>query len=318
MSNDTSNSVRIGLFFDKIHPWIPIMHRPSFYDKYMQRCGQHGCLVSRQSVSADESIMIYAMFALTARFSKADFFGDTDVVDRGETFAAKAAVIKDPLLRTLEEPSLDFLKGCLLLSCHSIAAGQISAGALLTAACVRMAYSLGLNGIDDDHFEDDGTYIEKNLDSEAFVHREDLRRVWWALSDLDTFVCTISCQPFGIERRNMRVLLPVSDVSWFSGRATRSPVMRLQPSQIWKTLQDPTPQPARNWFLVSNHLASCIADTARWPSRPTLDQITELEGSLSCLRLMLPTDFQLRHLQIDAQNFVEGNWIISTHLMFMV
>lgn len=294
------------------------MHRPSFYHKYMRRRGQKGCLVERQHILPDESIMIFAMFALSARFSRAEYFEGTDPVNRGDAFAEHAAVIKDPLIRTVEEPSIEFLKGCVLLCCHSLTAGQISNGALLTGVCVRLAYNLGLNDIDDDQIDEDDNFRENSLDAKAWLHKEELRRVWWAISDLDVFVCTITCQPFGIERSTMRVLLPVSDASWYFGLATKASILRLQPSQTWKSLRDSPQQSARNWFLVSNHLAACIADATRCPSRTSPDQIIEFEGALSCLKLMLPASFQMKDLQIDPKNFAEGNWIISTHLMLMV
>lgn len=294
------------------------MHRPSFYEKYMRRHGQQERLVNRQGMLPDESIMIFAMFALSARFSKAPFFQGTDPVTRGLAFAERAAVIKDPIIRSVEEPSVEFLKGCVLLASHCLTAGQISTGALLTGVCVRLSYNLGLNDIDEDQINEDGTVDEIDLDdSEAWIRKEELRRVWWAISDLDTFVCTVLCQPYGIERRNMRVLLPVSDFWWFEGLPTKSSVLLSQPSQTWKSLQGSPDQSARAWYLVSNHLSSCIADAARRASRTSPDQVIELESALSCLRLALPPTFQLKDLHIDATNFAESNWIIATHLMIL-
>jgi len=294
------------------------MHRPSFYKKYMRRHGQSDRLVDRQSIEPDESIMIFAMFAFSARFSKAAYFDGTDPVTRGDTFAERAAVIKDPIIRTVEEPSLKFVKGCVLLSCHCLTAGQISTGAILTSVCVRLAYNLGLNDIDEDQINEDGTVGENEFDDpEAWIRKEELRRVWWAISDLDTFVCTMLCQPYGIERRSMRVLLPVSDLLWFEGLPTKSSILLLQPSQTWKSLQNAPHQSARAWFLVSNHLSSCIADAARRPSRTSSDQVAELESALSCLKLALPANFQFKDLHIDATNFADSNWIISTHLMIL-
>ncbi len=294
------------------------MHRPLFYDKYVRRHGQNERLVDRQSIVSDESIMIFAMFAFSARFSKAAYFDGTDPTTRGEVFAERAAVIKDPIIRTVEEPSLEFVKGCVLLSCHCLTAGQMSTGAILTSVCVRLAYNLGLNDIDGDQINEDGTVDENDLDdSEAWVCKEELRRVWWAISDLDTFVSTILCQPFGIERRNMRVLLPVSDFLWFERLPTKSSVLLLQPSQTWRSLKGSPHQSGRAWYLVSNHLSSCIADAARLPSRTSSDQIDELESALSCLKLALPANFQLQDLHIDATNFADSNWIISTLLMIL-
>lgn len=297
---------------------MSIMHRPSFYEKYTRCHGQNDRLVDRQSILPDESIMIFAMFALSARFSKASYFDGTDAVTRGNIFAERAAILKDPIIRTVEEPSIEFVKGCVLLSCHCLAAGHISSGAILTSVCVRLAYNLGLNDIDEHQINEDGTVCENDLeDLEVWIRKEELRRLWWAISDLDTFVCTISCQPYGIERRNMRVLLPVSDWSWFGGPRIKPSILLLQPSQTWKSLQSSPHQSARAWFLVSNHLSSCIAEAARRPSQTSPDQVGELESALRCLMLALPVEHQLKDLHVDATNFGDCNWIISTHLMIL-
>lgn len=294
------------------------MHRPSFYQKYLGHHGQQERLVNRRDMQPDESIMIFAMFALSARFSKAPFFEGTDPVTRGLVFAERAAVIKDPIIRSVEEPCVEFLKGCVLLASHCLTSGQISTGALLTGVCVRLAYNLGLNDIDEDQIREDGTVDEIDLDDpDVWVRKEELRRVWWAISDLDTFVCTVLCQPFGIERRSMRVLLPVSDFWWFEGIPTKSSALLPRPSQTWKSLQSSPDQTARAWYLVVNHVSSCIADAARRACRTSPSQVMELESALSCLRLALPASFQLKDLHIDATNVAESNWIIATHLMML-
>jgi hypothetical protein len=308
----------IEIFFENIQPWMGIIHRPLFYQRYEQRKGQTECLVDRDKITPTESIMIFAMFALAARFSTAAFFEASDPVVRGDVFAERAAVIKDPILRTVEEPSLEMMKGCVLLACYCLTAGRLPSGAVLTSACVRMAYNLGLNAIDEDQIRDDGTVDEIDLQSpEDWIHKEELRRLWWAITDLDTFVCTLSCQPYGVDRRRMRVLLPVSDTSWYEGVPMRSSALLFDSRQTWKTLHGLPHQSGRNWFLVSNHLIFCIAEAALQPSRLSEDQLTELESALSCLRLALPANFQLKTLFIDANNIAEGNWIISTHLMVL-
>lgn len=294
------------------------MHRPSFFNRYIRRHGQESRLVDRQSLPPDHTIMIFAIFALSARFSKAPYFDGTDPVTRGATFAERAAIIKDPILRTVEEPSIELLKGCVLLASQCLTAGQMSTGAILLSVCVRYAYNLGLNDLDDDQICEDGTVeIDNADDPEAWIRKEELRRVWWTISDLDTFLCTVSSHPFGIDRQSMRVLLPVSDHSWFEGVPTKSSVLLLHPLQTWKSLQHSATQPARAWFLISNQLSSSVADAARRPSGTPPEQVAELENALGCFKMALPASFQLKQLHVDDGNFVESHWIISTHLMIL-
>ncbi|RVX74537.1 hypothetical protein B0A52_01663 [Exophiala mesophila] len=315
---DTAALDLIHIFFDNIQPWLPIMHRPSFFNRYIRRHNQQDRLVEPQSLPTDHIIMMLSMFALSARFSKAACFDGIDPVTRGIAFAERAAVLKDPIIRTVEEASTELLKACVILASHCLTAGQMASGAVLLSVCVRFAYNLGLNDLDDEQICEDGTVENDDLDdSEAWVRKEELRRVWWAISDLDTFLCTVSSHPFGLDRQSMRVLLPVSDELWFKGVPTKSSVLLLHPSQIWKSLQNSNTQPARTWFLMSNQLSSSVADAARRPSNTSPEQVAELESALGCFKMAMPASFQLKQLHFDDSNFAECHWILSTHLMIM-
>ncbi|EXJ63277.1 uncharacterized protein A1O5_11598 [Cladophialophora psammophila CBS 110553] len=303
----------VGLFFDYIQNWLPILHRPLFYQKYVRVESHYGRVVGRQSVSDHDAILINCVFALAARFSKASFFCSTDPVLRGEAFAERAAAIKDPIIKVIEEPSLEFVKGCALLAFYNICAGHAAPGSLLVSVCVRFAYDLGLNEID----EEDQTNCGTEDGQDAWIQKEELRRLWWVIYELDCFVSTVSCQPYGIERGEIKVLLPVSDHHWFSGCPAGSSYLIQSPGTVWKSLEGSENQSPRAWYLVTNYLKSCFADTARQPKRNTPETQTALEMDLACLKHALPADFQLRSVNMAEHNFGDCNWIISTHFMIL-
>ncbi|KEF53095.1 uncharacterized protein A1O9_11003 [Exophiala aquamarina CBS 119918] len=308
----------IDIFFSKIQPILPIMHRPLFYDRFTQLEEQTRRLVSRRESSQDAAFMIEGIFALTARFSKAAIFHNSLVLDRGQVFANKAAAIKDDIIKTIEEPTLDFVKGCTILAFYYVVSGRLTAGSLLTSVCVRFAYDLGLDKVDEDQSLDDRTYGGEEAGySDAWLRREELRRLWWSIWDLDTFVATLSRQPYAIERGGMKVLLPVSDQQWFSGVPIRSSLLEGEPLNLWRSLQGSPNRNPRAWYLVSNYLMSCIAVAGRKQPRISAVKKLELESALCCLKLALPASFQLRSLYLDDQTSVDGNWIISTHLMII-
>lgn len=309
---------RIDLFFVNIQPLLSIMHRPLFYEKFTQLDRSTRRLASRTEVTQDAAFMIEGIFALTARFSNAVFFHNSPVLDRGQVFANNAASIKDGIIKTIEEPTLEFLKGCILLAFYNISSGVLAAGSLLTSVCVRFAYDLRLDEVDDEQLLHDGTYSREEVGySDAWVHKEELRRLWWCIWELDIFVATLSRQPYTIERGEMKVFLPVSDSQWFSGVPHMSALLDHEPLNLWRSLQGSPNQNPRAWYLVSNYLMSCIAVAGRQQSQVSVVKKAELENALCCLKLALPANFQLRSLYLDDKTFVNGNWIISTHLMII-
>lgn len=313
------HSKRIGLFFDNVQNWLPILHRPQFCAKYLKPNGKSFRIIHRDQVDDHEVVLINCVFALAARFSKASFFVDSDVCMRGDVFAQRAAAIKDIILKAIEEPPLDFVKACALLAFYDLASGQTLPGALLTSLCVRFAYDLGLDEIDHE-YDVNGSLCGQPVDFEdvdAWVQKEEIRRLWWSIYELDCFVATLSCQPYGIERGAIKVFLPVSDHQWFNRIPLRSSFLIQDPSETWKSLKGCQNQSPRAWYLVTNYLKSCFADTDRQARRNTIEAQTELENALVCLKHALPPEFQLRTLNIDESNFRVGNWIISTNLMVL-
>ena len=286
---------------------------------------EDGCgrIIGRQNVNNHEAILILGIFALAARFSKASVFAGTDPSMRGDMFASLAAILKDHEIKDIREPSLDLVKGCILLAFHTLSAGQTSSGALLVSVCVRFAYDLGLDGIDDDDDVVEGMNNEDLVQGgdsdelEAWVDKEDLRRVWWAIFELDTFASTLSIQPYGIERGEIKVLLPVSDEHWFQRRPISSAHLNQRLGTIWKSLERSDNQTPRAWFLVTNYLKSCLADATRQTKRNQMEMRDQLEKDLTCLRLAYPTNFQLSLVSMDDTNYGELNWILSTHLMVL-
>ncbi|OQV10701.1 Fungal specific transcription factor domain-containing protein [Cladophialophora immunda] len=303
----------VGLFFDYIQNWLPVLHRPLFYRKYVGSEDFRGRVVSRQTVCNDDAILINGVFALAARFSKASFFSDTDPVLRGKVFAERAAALKDLVLKGIEEPSLELVKGCVLLAFYNITAGHAAPGSLLVSVCVRFAYDLGLNETDDE----DKIISDAEEDPDVWIRKEELRRLWWVIYELDCFVSTVSCQPYGIERGEIKVLLPVADHQWFNGLSIKSSYLIERPGAIWKSLAGSENQSPRAWYLVANYLKSYFADDARQPKRNTSDMQAALEMDLACFKHALPAGFQLRVMNVNENNFGNANWVISTHCMVL-
>ncbi|KIV95043.1 hypothetical protein PV10_02749 [Exophiala mesophila] len=302
----------IELFFENVHGWVPIIHRPSFYQKFMTSELGTKSLTESTNCTDDAIFMINAIFSLSARFSKNPILCNESNLTRGNSFATAAASVKEAVMKNIETPSLDFVKGCILLAFYHLNSGELSLGSPLTSVCVRFAYDLGVDGVDGISSSDADTYPE------AWIQREELRRIWWSIWELDTFVATLSRQPYAIARGPMDVFLPVSDDDWFSGIPTESQVLDHRLSSLWRSLENSKNQCHRAWFLISNYLMSCAALAGRQTSYKTSpSQTADLQTALCCLKLAIPTNFHLHDLYMDKSNFVNGNWIVSTHLMII-
>ncbi|KIW26101.1 uncharacterized protein PV07_09228 [Cladophialophora immunda] len=308
----------IGNFFDNVQTWLGFVHRPTFYRRYMRCAGQQATLIGRPTLSDDESFMIYAMFAMAARFSTSEHFTRTPIHDRGERFANHAATIKDSIIKTVEEPSLEFVQGCVMLAFYNFAAGQFGPGVVLSSVCVRFAYELCLDETDEDQLDEEGLAIidMPHENAESWLKKEEKRRLWWSIWELDTFASTCSFHPFNIERAEMKVLLPAPNHNWHCSIPARTAFIG-PPESAWNSLQKSPGQSTRAWFLVANYLKSTIIFQSRRSFRHGTISRCRLETALCNLKLSLPDAFHLRSLYLDADNHQDAMWVIATHLMIM-
>ena len=310
--------IRVELYYQNVQPWLPIMHRPLFFEKFVRAANSGRSIVSAGGIDLHAAFMIKGMFALASRFSTSTFFASTPIQNRGQVFASQAVTIKDSIIKSVEEPPLEFVKGCVLLAWYHITAGELAPGSVLTSICVRFAYDLDLDQMDADSHDGDGSANDILGGSDTWVLKEELRRVWWTIWELDTFVATLSRQPYGIDKRSeQRVLLPVADQNWFSRTPAKSSMLDHRPMFAWRGLQSCSNRNPWAWLLICKHIKSCMALASRQQSFISSATIDEFERALCCFKLALPTEFQLRETYLNDQNFVDGNWIISTHLMVL-
>ncbi|KAK5195324.1 hypothetical protein LTR99_010840 [Exophiala xenobiotica] len=306
-----SCSVAIDLvnsFFGKVQPWLPILHRPRFQARYESKLLVSGDVM--KALSADECLLFYGIFALSARFSSHPKFSNIPPNKRGQDFAERA---KDVYTqgRTLKTPSLIYLQGCILLASYFYTSGPTHQGWLVIGVCVRMAYDLGLFEID----EDDWTPASP-VDH---VEKEELRRAWWLVWELDTFASTVSRKPYAIDRKRMSVTLPISDEAWFSEVDVPSAEMNLQPGQSWRSLHGSANQDERAWFLVANSFMATLHDRLQQKQDVSPDEKLTLENEVCCFKLALPPSLRLdiETLTFTPSSFARCNWVIGTHLMLM-
>jgi hypothetical protein len=309
----------ISVYFEKIHGFVPIIHRPRFLAKHLQNHQPS----EEQFVesSLDSALLINSMCSLAARFSNSPAFDGVCPRDRGNSFAARANAIYQEYAHctTPPTPTLTYLQGCVLLALFELATGPSLRGWVLTGYCIRLAYEMDLNTIDEDVTRNGSTEsVPATQPSSAadWSLREEFRRVWWSIWELDTFTATLSCRPFAIDRRRNQVLLPATDTDWFADTPVASVALGSSAGTAWKALRGLPNANERAWYLVSNYLLGTAHEL--WLQRPVPpEQKRSMETVLSCFGLALPEEFHLKFgsITFDDDNFHKNNTIIATALL---
>jgi hypothetical protein len=307
----------VDLFFERIQPWMPLLHMPRFKDFCARRLVQGGD--SLQALSTEEKLLFYGVFAMSARFSSLCEFSDVTDSERGNKFAAEAMSMYS-VARDLVQPSLIFVQGAVLLAFYHYTSGLCSFGWVLVGVCVRLAYELGLSDMDDDGDNDacPSTFDAATVDS---IELEARRRVWWLIWELDTFGSILLRRPFAMDRRRWCVKLPISDGAWFAGTQVSTGALRACPEECWSSLLGHENQDERAWFLIANYLMSVVVDRSLVKEEVSLEERVTLENAISCLKFSLPPQFALESSnclgsdQQDSSSFRKSNWIIGTHFM---
>lgn len=291
---------------------MPIFHKFKFYSKYVK---SDGVVDQYNTLSPEDFLILNGICALSARFSSSPFFSGMPVKDRGLQYAARALSIAQTSIQ--ESPTLSFLQGCILLAFFHMTSQPTSRSWLMAGQCCLLAYDLDLSTTDEDIIQaEDPFKAHQSLSAEEWGQREESRRAWWAVWELDTFASVMSCRPFKIDRNRMFVLLPVSDSNWLSSEPIPSAPVGPTPLSTWKSLQSSPNQDERAWFLVCNTLTAWAHELSQ-RRVVRVQERKDMESALVCFALVLPRQFHLniRSLEFDEQNICRSNWIIATNLM---
>lgn len=258
------------------------------------------------------------MCALAARFSIAPYFAETPLKCRAEPFLSYAAqLFQDSMkLDTAIGPSLSLLQGILLLGWyHQVCGSSGRCGSLISISC-RLAYELRLNNIDQLILETKAATQWTSV--EEWSRKEELRRTWWLIWELDMFSSSILQRPHTIDKLHINVLLPVSDEVWFADTPVPSVAVIPDPVQVWKTLNDSPNKDDRAWFLVASFIHAFAHDiTSR--RQTTAQMLSDFQAGMTCFSLSLPKRFQLSAscLSFDDNTFSGSNWIVCSHLILL-
>jgi hypothetical protein len=263
---------------------------------------------------ASKALLLYGMMALAVRFSNLPEFSSIARTNRGRSFAKFAdRIIMDSLLDTdLENPSLDHLHGCSLVAVYWLASRPNKKAAFLVGIVVRIAYSLGLNVIDQDLRASEPPQV---TDVE-WARREELRRAWWLVFECDNFASIIRCQPLTIDRSRMHVLLPSSDHHWHSQIPCPSAFLEADAAQSWRNLEKSPNRNPHAWYLLANELMIRAHEAVR-SVRSDPQRRLDIHDAARYANLSVPPELDLSNdvLSFDEETAGHDNWVIALHMM---
>lgn len=227
-----------------------------------------------------------------------------------------------------EPPSLCILQALIIATHLQLTQGVRGKAWRSLGTCIRLAYELDLHLVDSSCEEFD------DLGVEQWCWREEKRRAWWAIWEMDVFASTIRRTPPAIDWSQIETLLPVEDEHWFDGRPRPSCFMARDPIHRWKTLHECGNQSPKAWFLVINSLmkeAQTISSPRRIPNRSPCRQrrprrngsqvglestaslsddanqkLETLANSVQCFTLVLPENLRYRNQYLNFEARTPG------------
>ena len=282
--------------------------------------------IKLQAASSSQIIaLLAAMFSFSARFrsEKPTINGDAAASEQQATwpdankfYQISKNSVDGELMDLKSSPELILLQAVTLLSFHELIESAEGRGWRSLGPLVRIAYELRL------HLVDKNVRDISTDDPDLWSAKEERRRTWWAIWEMDVFTSTVRRLPSAIDWNQNWTVLPVDDEFWLQKKPKTSCYLAADPMERFKLLQNCSNLSAKAWFIVANSLmrtAYCVSNSQEYfwtppsfntprPGRETLTplQITAqirnahdiLNNSIYCFSVALPRNlrYQGQHL----------------------
>ena len=285
----------VAAYFDNMTAFS-LFHRPRFDTKLC-------AITSSKQLRA----LLAAMFSFSVRFVQQD----SPQLTSSRLHRIALQLLADCIAECDEDaPPLTVLQAMILATFQSLTSGVRGKSWRSLGDCIRIALELRLHQLDQDDAEGvKSTSVASN--PVEWVSKEEKRRAWWAIWELDVFASTIKCLPTGISWRSNHTCLPVDDALWYNSTPAPSCWLVDDASNRWKLLEQSGNRSASAWFIVANsfmrnaqmlsaHIDPGSFKNARYPESPgTLRTLaserTIIENSVSCLTNALPLELAFKH-----------------------
>lgn len=235
---------RLDSYFSDL-PSISLFHQPTFqYRVYNE-------LSSEQSTS-----LLASMFSLSAR----ELHNDKSNIRKSALDPSRFYKIASTSVHTQlqncgdKPPPLVLLQTLIITTYYELVSGVRGIAWRSLGAAIRIAYELRLHLVDLPLKLSPTTTDSDSVD--AWIAKEERRRAWWTLWELEVFATFIRKSPLGMNLKQHATLLPVDDTCWFNGEKSPSCFFEPDPVLRWKALKKSDNESGRAWFIVINSFLS--------------------------------------------------------------
>ncbi|KAJ4854580.1 fungal specific transcription factor domain-containing protein [Trichoderma breve] len=184
----------VNIYFNRIHPWIPILHRPDI----------EAALETQNGSLPD--IVLLAMTAVSIRF----YTSDRQIQDLYSRRCHDAVV-----LACMDRFSVQTLQASIILAFNTIGSGKGPTSWSIVSSATRIVEQLGLA------VEDEGMSQNRLLNRIGFLpparnwtEKESLRRIFWCIFLLDRFCSVATGWNTGLSIDHIKRRLPVEGCFW--------------------------------------------------------------------------------------------------------
>lgn len=297
----TLSANRTDLYFTHISS-LSLFHRPTFERR-----------VYVELTPEQASALMASMFCLAARYVEGNQASSNCTIFDSKVDPARfyhvALDAAHRLLRNRGDgpPPLFLLQTLILTTYHELIRSVQGVAWRSLGTLIRLAYEVGLHLVDSPSRSANG-----DADSvDVWIAKEEKRRVWWTIWELEVFATTIRRCPMGMNQTQQATLLPVPDMYWFEGKKVSSCFLEPDPTLRWKALQNSGNENGRTWFIVINSLMR----DAHYLSNPSVPQVRDqgrggnegktasaqiasqlaiLDNCVSCFGMALPHQLQYK------------------------
>ncbi|KAI8575008.1 hypothetical protein K450DRAFT_263777 [Umbelopsis ramanniana AG] len=180
------------LYFQQIHPWIPILHRSTFEEK---------CKSPNRS-----NTVLQAITAATIKFTNLDQMEQDYYYKR-----CRQAV----LLASMDRFSVETLQASIIIAYDTIGSGRGPRSWSIVSSATRVVEQLGLAG------EDDDMDTNKLLNRVGFLvpaknvtETEERRRIFWSIFQMDRFCSVTTGWNTSLTSSDVKRRLPTDGTLW--------------------------------------------------------------------------------------------------------
>ncbi|KAK3360413.1 fungal-specific transcription factor domain-containing protein [Lasiosphaeria hispida] len=271
----------VELFFDRIHCYLPILHRQS----YLRSVSTHGAVGSNR-------LLLFSVIA-----SAAYAHPDPEIRASRQRWYEEAKTLYE---QTSHKPdhALETLQAAACIALQALTHGEHSTAVLVVGKAARQATTIGL------HQSDSPTRLVLSgvtlPTTDDWCQAEQRRRVIWALFILDRGICFPVGLPHAIDDRHLRLCLPMAEDLFQGSEAPPEPSETVFFSHDLKrliaALRDEARRKSHNpshylilaYLLLGHIVGHMFSPDYNQDDAARRSERDELEQHLTQTRLMLP------------------------------